>query len=101
VRRHRPEESGTASGSANLALAAGGRPRADFTPLEVRRLAWLRATHLAEAHLERAGLAADRSACQHLAYALWLRATGRISEEMEAAGGCGSRRHQPAWRRRR
>jgi hypothetical protein len=70
------------SGTANVALAAGGRSRADFAPIEVRRLAWLRATHLAEAHLERAGLPADRAACQHLAFGLWLRATGRISEEL-------------------
>jgi hypothetical protein len=62
---------------------SGGGKVADFTPAEVRQLAWLRATRLAAEHLERAGLTANRVACQHLAYGLWLKATGRISEELD------------------
>jgi hypothetical protein len=72
-----------APSSPAVARVAAGEKTVDFAPAEVRQLAWLRATRLAGEHLERAGLTANRAACQHLAYGLWLKATGRISEELD------------------
>ena len=81
--RRRLEQAPGAFGGADRTLAADGRPVETRSPVKARRLAWLRATHLAESRLERAGLPADRTACQRLAFGLWLRVTGRISEGLE------------------
>lgn len=57
-------------------------PGADLLTLEeMRRLSWFKATYEAGAHLERNDLPADLDASRHLAFGLWLKATGRLDGE--------------------
>ena len=52
-----------------------------FSQDEIRRLYWLRGTLIAEQHLLPPGQACpDHQACGRLAFGLWLRCTGRLSE---------------------
>ena len=52
-----------------------------FSQDEIRRLYWLRCTFVAEQHLVPWGQPCpDHQACRRLAFALWLRCTGRLSE---------------------
>ena len=52
-----------------------------FSDDEIRRLYWLRGTVAAEQHLVSPGEPCpDHQCCRRLAFALWLRCTGRLSE---------------------
>lgn len=57
-----------------------------LTLAEYRRLSWFKATHAAGAHLAVRGLPADQDAARHLAFGLWLRATGRLGGEFTLTG---------------
>jgi len=62
------------------ALAAVRGLLAPFSDDEVRRLYWLKLTWIAERHLVPPGQPCpDHQACRRLAFALWLRSTGRLS----------------------
>jgi hypothetical protein len=52
---------------------------------DYQRLSWFKATCVARAHLERAGLAPEPGAARHLAFGLWLRASGRLDGEFRPA----------------
>jgi hypothetical protein len=55
---------------------------APFDEEEIVRLYWLHSTVVAERHLvPRGEQCQDHQACRRLASALWLRCTGRLSEE--------------------
>ena len=58
-----------------------------LTEDEFRRLSWFKGTYEAAAHLKRAGLVADRDAARHLAFGLWLKATGRLDGELTRDDG--------------
>jgi len=63
------------------ALAPTRRLLESFSEDEIRRLYWLRGTFVAEQHLVPWGQPCpDHQACRRLAFALWLRCTGRLSE---------------------
>ena len=52
---------------------------------EFRRLCWLHGTLAARTHLGRRGLPTDLDACRHLAFGLWLKASGRLDAEFAVA----------------
>ena len=52
-----------------------------LTVEEYHRLAYLKATRLASEHLAARGLDHDTLAAQHLAFGLWLNASGRLDGE--------------------
>jgi hypothetical protein len=60
----------------------------------LRRLYWLRATVVAEHH--RLGgdqrPCSDHQACRRLAFALWLRCRGSLSDEIEPGGSARARK---------
>jgi len=61
-------------------LAAVRALLAPFGDDEIRRLYWLKGTWVAEQHLVPAAQPCpDHQACRRLAFALWLRSTGRLS----------------------
>lgn len=65
----------------SLSLAASRRLLDRFSDDEIRRLYWLWGTVVAEQHLVSPGQPCpDHQACRRLAFALWLRCTGRLSE---------------------
>ena len=53
----------------------------DLTLEEAERLSWRQATWAARVHLRQAGLDPTPDAARHLAYGLWLKATGRLDAE--------------------
>ena len=54
---------------------------------ELRRLCWLQGTLAARTHLERSGLPTDLDTCRHLAFGLWLKASGRLDREFSLSEG--------------
>ena len=67
--------------AASLARVAGSDLLALFSPDQVRRLSWRKATRAAERHLVAPGQPCpDHQACRRLAFVHWLRCTGRLSE---------------------
>ncbi len=63
------------------ALVPTGHLLEPFSEDEIRRLYWVRGTFVAEQHLVPWGQPCpDHQACRRLAFALWLRCTGRLSE---------------------
>jgi hypothetical protein len=59
--------------------------RSLFTEPEIWRLLFLEATVAAERRLLPIGLPCpDRAACRRLAFDLWLRLTGRVSDSVDA-----------------
>ena len=63
------------------ALATSRELLEPFSDDEIRRLYWLRSTVVAEWHLAPPGQPCpDHQACRRLAFALWLRCTGCLSE---------------------
>ncbi len=78
---------------ASPALEAVRALLAPFSDDEIRRLYWLKGTWVAEQHLVPADQRCpDHQACRRLAFALWLRSTGRLSSTAQLAEDA---RHEP------
>lgn len=73
-----------------LAPPGAGLLEGALTLEEHRRLAWLRATYAAQGHLREDGFTDDLEAARHLAFGLWLRATGRLEGEFTLARDGGT-----------
>jgi hypothetical protein len=73
-----------------------------FTVEQFRCLSWVRATHVAQAYVQEHDPSADLDAAKHLAFGLWLKATGRLDGEFTLArdGEPWNRvyPHAPVWK---